>query len=115
MLRRRFSARLTTFDGHVVGRMGPSVMSKAALATSAPVDADRPPDRLYWREAVARYERPSVRHSLLDLATSIVPYLVLTVAMYVSLQVSVWLSLALAIPTAGFLLCPFIRFPRRGP
>jgi hypothetical protein len=55
--------------------------------TPGPTDADRPPARLYWREAVARYERPSVRHSLLDLPTSVVPYLVLTVAMYGSLQV----------------------------
>jgi acyl-lipid omega-6 desaturase (Delta-12 desaturase) len=75
-----------------------------------PTDADPAPDRLYWREAVARYERPSLRHSLLDLATSVVPYLALTVAMYVSLQVSVWISLALAVPAAGFLLRTFIVF-----
>jgi omega-6 fatty acid desaturase (delta-12 desaturase) len=86
------------------------VMRKAAAATSAPTDADRSLDRLYWREAVARYERPSVRHSLFDLATSVVPYLVLTLAMYASLQVSVWISLALSLPTAGFLLRTFIVF-----
>jgi len=85
-------------------------MNTAAIATSAPAKADLPPDRLYWREAVARYERPSVRHGLLDLATSAVPYLALTVAMYVSLQVSVWISLALAVPAAGFLLRTFIVF-----
>ena len=38
------------------------------------------------------------------------PYLVLTVAMYISLEVSVWITLALAIPTAGFLLRTFIVF-----
>jgi omega-6 fatty acid desaturase (delta-12 desaturase) len=75
-------------------------------ATFGPSDPARP----YWRETVARYERPSVRHGLLDLATSVVPYLVLTVAMYLSLQVSVWISLALAIPAAGFLLRTFIVF-----
>jgi acyl-lipid omega-6 desaturase (Delta-12 desaturase) len=85
-------------------------MRKAAAATFGPTDADRPPGRLYWREAVARYERPSVRHSLLDLATSVVPYLVLTVAMYASLQVSLWISLALSLPAAGFLLRTFIVF-----
>jgi acyl-lipid omega-6 desaturase (Delta-12 desaturase) len=39
-----------------------------------------------------------------------VPYLLLTVAMYASLSVSVWLTLALSIPTAGFLLRTFIVF-----
>jgi acyl-lipid omega-6 desaturase (Delta-12 desaturase) len=90
--------------------MRPSSMSTAAAAISGPTDPDRPCERLYWREAIARYERPSRRRSLLDLATSIVPYLVLTVAMYVCLQVSVWISLALAVPAAGFLLRTFIVF-----
>jgi acyl-lipid omega-6 desaturase (Delta-12 desaturase) len=82
----------------------------AAVVTSRPAEADPPPARLYWREAVARYERPSLRRGLLDLATSFVPYLALTVAMYASLQVSVWLTLALAVPAAGFLLRTFIVF-----
>jgi acyl-lipid omega-6 desaturase (Delta-12 desaturase) len=90
--------------------MRSSVVSTAAIATSGPTDADLPTDRLYWREAVARYERPSARRSLLDLATSVVPYLALTVAMYVSLQVSVWISLVLSVPAAGFLLRTFIVF-----
>jgi omega-6 fatty acid desaturase (delta-12 desaturase) len=73
-------------------------------------DAAEDRDRLYWRESVERHERPSLRHSLLDVATSVVPYLTLTVAMYACLNVSVWLTLALAIPTAGFLLRTFIVF-----
>ena len=85
-------------------------MNTATIATSGPADADPPRARLYWREAVARYERPSVRHSLIDLGTSVVPYLALTVAMYFSLRVSVWISLALAVPAAGFLLRTFIVF-----
>ena len=59
---------------------------------------------------VARHERPSLPHSLLDLATSVVPYLALSVAMYLCLEVSVWITLALAIPAAGFLLRTFIVF-----
>ena len=38
------------------------------------------------------------------------PYLLLTVAMYMALDVSVWLTLALAIPASGFLLRTFIVF-----
>ncbi len=81
-------------------------MSAATTPTAASTD----PDRLYWRDAVARHEEPSLRHSLLDLATSVVPYLALTVAMYACLDISVWISLALAVPAAGFLLRTFIVF-----
>jgi acyl-lipid omega-6 desaturase (Delta-12 desaturase) len=85
-------------------------MTTATIETPAPAEAAQAPDRVYWREAVAGYERPSLRRSLLDLATSVVPYLGLTVAMYLSLQVSVWITLALAVPAAGFLLRTFIVF-----
>jgi omega-6 fatty acid desaturase (delta-12 desaturase) len=63
-----------------------------------------------WRESVAPHELPSMRRSLVDLATSVVPYLALTVLMYVCLEVSVWITLALAVPAAGFLLRTFIVF-----
>jgi acyl-lipid omega-6 desaturase (Delta-12 desaturase) len=59
---------------------------------------------------MAPHEQPSLRHGLLDLATSVVPYLALTVAMYLSLDVSLWITLALAVPAAGFLLRTFIVF-----
>jgi omega-6 fatty acid desaturase (delta-12 desaturase) len=59
---------------------------------------------------VARHEQPSFRHGLLDVATSVVPYLALIVAMYLCLGVSVWITLALAIPAAGFLLRTFVVF-----
>ncbi|HEY8809785.1 MAG TPA: fatty acid desaturase [Solirubrobacterales bacterium] len=67
-------------------------------------------DRPYWRESVARHEQSSQWHSLVDVATSAVPYLALMVAIYLSLEVSVWISLALAIPAAGFLLRTFVVF-----
>ena len=84
--------------------------------TTAPPPIAAPPsgvpdsDRLYWRQSVARHEQPSLRHSLLDLVTSALPYLALTVAMYLCLEVSVWITLALAIPAAGFLMRTFIVF-----
>ena len=53
---------------------------------------------------------PVPRPAALDLATSLGAYVVLTVAMYLALEVSVWLTLALAIPAAGFLLRTFIVF-----
>ncbi|HZK15711.1 MAG TPA: fatty acid desaturase [Solirubrobacterales bacterium] len=38
------------------------------------------------------------------------PYLALTVVMYLCLNVSVWITLALAVPAAGFLLRTFVVF-----
>jgi omega-6 fatty acid desaturase (delta-12 desaturase) len=66
--------------------------------------------RPYWRDSVARHEQSSLRHSIVDVATSVVPYLALTVAMYLSLEASVWIALALAVPAAGFLLRTFVVF-----
>ncbi len=63
-----------------------------------------------WRELLAPYAEPHVGRGLLDLATSVVPYVVLTVAMYVLAPVSWLLVLALAIPAAGFLVRTFIVF-----
>jgi len=68
------------------------------------------PDRLYWRDSVAGYERASLGHAIFGIATSVVPYVLLTVAMYLCLDVSVLLTLALAVPAAGFLLRVFIVF-----
>jgi acyl-lipid omega-6 desaturase (Delta-12 desaturase) len=45
-----------------------------------------------------------------ELATSVLPYLGLSVLMYVSLKVSYLLVLAIAIPAAGFLVRTFILF-----
>src|SRR3954451_20740674 len=64
----------------------------------------------YWKDAVSRHEQASLRHSLLDVATSVFPYLALSIAMYLCLEVSVWITLVLAVPAAGFLLRTFIVF-----
>jgi acyl-lipid omega-6 desaturase (Delta-12 desaturase) len=47
---------------------------------------------------------------VLDLATSVVPYLVLTAAAYALLQVSYLFALAFAVPAAGFLVRIFSVF-----
>ena len=48
--------------------------------------------------------------SLLELATSVVPYLALSVLMYLTLGVSLLLTLALVVLAAGFLVRTFIVF-----
>ena len=60
---------------------------------------------------LSAYERPRISRSILDLATSVVPYLGLSALMYAIYdQVSVLVILALGIPAAGFLLRTFIVF-----
>ncbi len=70
----------------------------------------RRPERPFWAETLAPYAQPRLGRSLLDLATSVVPYLALSVAMYFALGVSYLLVLAIAIPASGFLMRTFVIF-----
>jgi len=63
-----------------------------------------------WRDAVAGFEKPSTRRSVGQLLDSVLPYFALLFAMYLVLGVSYWISLALAVPAAGFLTRTFIIF-----
>ncbi len=67
-------------------------------------------DAAGWREILAPYARPDLRRSLFDVATSVVPYLALTAAMYAAFDTSLLLVLVLAVPAAGFLVRTFIVF-----
>jgi omega-6 fatty acid desaturase (delta-12 desaturase) len=87
-----------------------AVPTALELDPAIPIQPDSEPTPQAWRQSIARYEQASLSRSLLDLASSVLPYLLLTVAMYLSLRVSVWITLALAVPTAGFLLRTFIVF-----
>jgi omega-6 fatty acid desaturase (delta-12 desaturase) len=80
--------------------------SEERAASGASPQIERPE----WHEALAHYARPHLGRSLLDLATSVLPYLALSVAMYLATRVSYVLALALAVPTAGFLVRTFIVF-----
>jgi omega-6 fatty acid desaturase (delta-12 desaturase) len=83
--------------------------SPATAVSEAPAEPVRP-HGAYWREALAPYAQPHLGRSLLDLATSVLPYLALSVTMYEALSVSYLLVLVIAIPTAGFLVRTFILF-----
>jgi omega-6 fatty acid desaturase (delta-12 desaturase) len=74
--------------------------------------ARRHSERPFWREDLAPYAQPHLGRSLLDLASSVVPYLGLSAAMYLGLVLglSYLLVLVIAIPAAGFLVRTFILF-----
>jgi acyl-lipid omega-6 desaturase (Delta-12 desaturase) len=85
-------------------------MSEAATATLPAPSGPPASPGAWWRDVLAPYARPRLGRSLLDIVTSVVPYLALSVLMYMALGVSYALSLALAIPAAGFLLRTYILF-----
>src|SRR4051812_48615574 len=72
--------------------------------------ATEPSRRPSWKAALEPYERPDLGRSMLDVATSVVPYMALWVPMYLLLDVSYWLTLAVGVLAAGFLLRTYILF-----
>jgi omega-6 fatty acid desaturase (delta-12 desaturase) len=91
-------------DGGVRGRSAQTFTPSTGAAVS------QQPSRPFWKDALAPYAQPRLRRSLLDVATSVVPYLALSVLIYLSIAVSPLLALALAIPASGFLVRTFILF-----
>ncbi len=66
--------------------------------------------RAFRREDLTCYAHPRLGRSLLEIATSVVPYLALSVGMYLLLPVSYLLVLLVAVPASGFLVRTFILF-----
>jgi len=84
-------------------------MSEAPTETGAGT-ARKAPERPWWRETLAPYAQPRVGRSVAEIGTSLVPYVALFVLMYAALEVSYLLTLALAVPAAGFALRTYIIF-----
>jgi acyl-lipid omega-6 desaturase (Delta-12 desaturase) len=98
----------------LVGRTGQRRSIGTPRDAATPVadapGARRRSERPFWREDLAPYAQPHLGRSLRELATSVVPYLGLSVLMYMCLNISYLLVLVIAIPTAGFLVRTFILF-----
>jgi len=63
-----------------------------------------------WQKLVLPYAEPDTGKSVWQLVNTLGPYVVLWAAMLWSVNVSYWLTLLLAIPTAGFMIRTFIIF-----
>jgi omega-6 fatty acid desaturase (delta-12 desaturase) len=63
-----------------------------------------------WRKIVAEYQQPDTRKSIWQLVNSFGLYVIIWVLMVYSLQVSYWLTLALALFAGGMLVRLFIIF-----
>ncbi len=68
------------------------------------------PDTSTWKEVVFKYQTPTLSRSLWQVANTVVSYGLLWYVMYRSVAISYWITLALAIPAAGFLVRIFIIF-----
>lgn len=66
--------------------------------------------RKNWRALVAPYQHSDMKRSLWQIANTVLPYLFLWGLMIWSVQISYWLTLALAVPAAGFMMRTFIIF-----
>ena len=68
------------------------------------------PDTSSWKRVVARFQRPALDRALWQVVNTLVPYAVLWYLMSLSLAVSYWLTVPLAILAGGFLVRVFIIF-----
>jgi omega-6 fatty acid desaturase (delta-12 desaturase) len=87
-----------------------SVLDAATLDVDAPQLTALRDQRDTWRDDLAPYGRPDLRRSVLDVMTSVVPYVAVSVLMYLLVNRSYPLVLLLAIPAAGFLVRTYIVF-----
>jgi len=85
-------------------------MSQAVAGTRVGASGKPRSERPFWRDALAPYAKPNIGRSVLDIATSVVPYLALSYLMYLTLSVSYLLVLVIAVPASGFLLRTYILF-----
>jgi len=63
-----------------------------------------------WQAVVAKYAFPSTLRSIWQVLNSVIPFIGLWYVMVRSLEIGYWLTLLLAIPTAGFMVRTFIIF-----
>lgn len=61
-----------------------------------------------WTKILSEYRDLSRLRSILEISITVIPFALLWAAMWLLLDYSYWLSLALAVPTAGFLVRLFI-------
>jgi omega-6 fatty acid desaturase (delta-12 desaturase) len=61
-----------------------------------------------WSKALARYRSPNAGRSLLEILITIGPFVLLWAATWLGVYFGYWISLALAVPAAGFLVRLFM-------
>jgi omega-6 fatty acid desaturase (delta-12 desaturase) len=84
-------------------------MNEAKMAINS-LTPNNKTGKLTWQQVIANYQHPSVSRSAWQVINTLAPYFALWALMVLSLRVSYWLTLLLAIPAAGFMIRTFILF-----
>ncbi len=61
-----------------------------------------------WKSLIAKYQIPSTKKAILQMLTTFLPYLAIWILMYLSYNLSVWITIGLAFINAFFLVRIFI-------
>lgn len=64
--------------------------------------------QLFWDTLVAKYQTSHRWKSIWQLTNSFIPYFIIWILMYLSLDISYWLTILLSLPAAGFVVRIFI-------
>jgi acyl-lipid omega-6 desaturase (Delta-12 desaturase) len=67
-------------------------------------------EKFRWQGIVSKYAYPETWRSVWQVANSVIPFLLMWYVMYRSMEIGYWLTLILAVPTAGFMVRCFIIF-----
>lgn len=67
-------------------------------------------EKFKWQTVVSKYAYPETWRSVWQVINSLVPFIVMWYLMVRSLEIGYWLTLILAVPTAGFMVRLFIIF-----
>lgn len=67
-------------------------------------------EKFRWQGIVSKYAYPETWRSLWQVANSLIPFIMGWYLMYRSIEIGYWLTLILAVPTAGFMVRLFIIF-----
>lgn len=76
----------------------------------APTQGESRTETSHWKEVVVRYQKPSVGRAVWQIVNTLVPYVGIWYLMYLSLAVSYWLVIPLALLAAAFMVRLFIIF-----
>ncbi len=74
------------------------------------IQDQRQPDTSAWKQIVARYQEPALWHGVWQVLNTLIPYAAIWYLMHLSLAVSWWITVPLAILAGGFLVRVFIIF-----
>src|SRR5690606_37201551 len=105
-------------NGHLEGRSRRGLQSNTERSSSTDArtgngsmsGAPDPLDATAWKDTIVGYQRASTRRALWQLTNTFAPYVLLWYAMYWALEVSIWLTVPLALLSGALLVRIFIIF-----